>query len=135
MNTLRQRVTALDGFREKVQNNPNSGKMSTLFGWLSHAVDSIEHYGKTMLVAPKTSMRSSMFLMRQTAMAEELLEPFERIMDDSMSADDFIATRKHMFDNMIRNTTPSLSNMNMTDNIYEISEFQVRQQILNLLNT
>ena len=134
MNTLRQRIDALGGFREKVQDNPKSGKMSALYEWLGQAVNSIEHYGKTMLSNPKASVKSVVFLMRQTAMVEELLEPLERIMDDSMSVDDFIATRKNMFDNAVRNLAPSFSNTNMAENIYEISEFQVRQQILNLLN-
>jgi len=62
------------------------------------------------------------------------LEPLERIMDGSMSVDDFIATRKHMLDNAVRNLAPSFSCNNMGENLYELYEFQVRQQILNLLN-
>ncbi len=133
MKTIRERINDLSGFREKMKGDANEGKFGALHNWLCDAAGSIEHYAKVLQTNPQATVKSFTFMMRQTAIVEELLEPLESINAGDMTTEEFVANRTGMYLNMMKSMGPTFGSTDMSLNLYELKQHQVRIDIYNLI--
>lgn len=131
--TLRERIDALQGFREAMRGSINEGRVLTLYEWVRVAVDSMDHYAETLRTNPRGTVKAMSFIMKQTCIIDELLSPLEEIMSGDMKTEEFINGRVHMYKTILRSAGPRFANGSIEDNILEVHQYNVYREILNVM--
>lgn len=121
-------------FQESIRGSFNFGKIMSLAKMLMEAEGSLEHYMEIAKVNPMGMVQSSLFVMKQAIVIDELLEPFESIADGSLKTEDFVLGRINTYERLIFDGhSTDLSNSNANTNLVQFERHKVYCDILKIL--